>query len=942
MATSSDWFDETHYLQSKLAQLRATDPDNPAAADVAALRAALEAAGYTPLQHFEAFGAQELTSPNPYFNATEYLEAKARQLNNSDTEPRTDWTAQEVAQAFQNAGVTPWMHFQQIGWAEGVNPSNAFDVGAYFENKLAQLQEADPDAGWTLESVQAAFADAGTDPISHYLQTGVTEGVEVVEVPADEQVPSDGRDLDPDPGEPATLIEALDNLEAAQAARAQFVEENGDVAAGRDAAEAALAAHIAQGTDAQLAARVILAEADLAAAQEAAADVSAEDAELVRAHATAQATVATAGMAVASAQADVDAATAELAAAQSGLDDARAERDTAQTAAFEAREARVNAEAALIAAQKAEASTQSDLEAAQDAFNAAEADAAAAQSDVDAAENGVASTQTALTTAQADLADAEGELETAQTGLDDAQAAFASAEADLAAAQGVFDTAQEDLNTAQEASNSAQADLTAAEGALDASNAAINEFFDTGAGAEFEDADALRNEQQRIDALRTQYENALPEEQETFFDEGSPGAEFADAGELGSRDDALTGLVDGLLVLEGARDDAQAEVATAQAAFDTAQGELAAAQASFDTAGTELAAAQTAFDTASDNRDAAQSAVDTATANRATAQGAVDAAAAAHTAAQATLTSAEGALAAAGAVLADAQATLDTAQQAFDDAGTDVTEAQGAFDAAVAAETAAGEALTQAEADVTEAEGVRDSAASAQESAQAELALELENQAEAQSALDEAAAAVAAAEISDEDIALVEQVVAAETALANAQGMVQERAELREGLADADELVAALQALDEDVDAAVQVLEDMGYGAPQVVEGEAEVGTEANDIFLMQGDDGVITDFSAGDLLFVGEGYTLAAVEEGADLNGAGTAGSVTDREIFVQQDGADTVLWIEAESFAGNDKTGEFDGNIVRLEGVDATQVTIELAGFVGVNDAAAAVPVV
>src|SRR5690606_31934442 len=194
MATNA-WFNETYYLQSKLAQLRADDPQNPAAANLVALQSALQAAGFTPLSHFEAFGAIELTSPNPYFNATEYLEAKTRQLNESEDEPRDDWTADEVALAIYNAGLTPWTHFQQHGWKEGVNPSNDFDVSSYLESKLAQLQRDDPEGNWTEESMIAAFEQAQLDPITHYYEHGETEGVEVAEVPADEQVPTDERDL---------------------------------------------------------------------------------------------------------------------------------------------------------------------------------------------------------------------------------------------------------------------------------------------------------------------------------------------------------------------------------------------------------------------------------------------------------------------------------------------------------------------------------------------------------------------------------------------------------------------------------------------------------------------------------------------------------------------------------------------------------------------------
>lgn len=1245
MATS--WFNEEYYLQSKLAQLRATDPSNPAAVSVAALQVALQEAGFTPQSHFEAFGAQELTSPNPFFNATEYLEAKVRQLNSSEDEPRNDWTLDDVVAAIQGAGMTPWTHYQQFGWKEGVNPSNSFDLNAYFESKLALLQRDDPEGGWTLDSVKAAFAEVGVDPVTHYALVGETEGVEVAEVPSEEQVPSDGRELGdtytlqealaveelPDyyrisdttltleagtiesigeqidaaqaivdgaqnadeleldadytiedsveavlaaaeagntlvedvsritftdetitlsqresllelgfetenlpPLEEGALVEALANLETALAARDAFVDENGDVAAELEAAQAALSDHLALGTDGQLNARVTVAQADLEAAQGAAVDVSSEDAELVRAQVSAQAALAEAVEAVAAAQEVADAAATEVDAAQGDLDAARAERDTARTEVFEAREARVEAEMALIDAERVSASVESELEEAQIAFNTAQADVATAetaeeqaQADLQVADQELATAQTGLVTADAEvvaaqeaLGVAQGSVDTAETDLagavtarNNAQTALEDAEAEVVAAQSARDTAQETFDSAtatrdtaqetfdaaetavdeaeievgaalserdtaqtavdsatttrdnaqtevttategvttaeaalataettrgiaQTARDTAQETLTDAEDALADANSELVMFFaEGGAAAEFEGAGELRTEQDDVAALVVAFQAATPEEQATFFDPGGLGEGYADIEELEARDADLTDLTGQLDALEATRNEAVTTAEDAQAAFDTAdqdlteaeeavtaaqgevetaegilevaeaalldaqgllttaEGELDAAEGRLDTAqealteaeaaratagadlgdaedALELAAdalaaaegdletataarataqgeldtavanvetAQDALDTATATRDTAQAALTTAEENRVAAQTAVDTATTNQATAQTALTDAQAALGAAELVLTDADDALAAAQEAFDNAGPNLTEAQEAFDAAVAAEMAARDTLTEAETAVTGAETAFEEATAVQATAQEALATEQENQAEAQAALDEASDAVAEAEISDEDFALVEAVVDAEMALADAEGLVQERMELRENVADAQVLAEALDELDADVEAAEQVLEDMGYGTPQVVEGDPEVATEANDIFVLSGEDGTITNFSAGDLLYVSEDFTLFELEAGLDLNGAGTAGSITDREIFVQQDGEDTLLWIEAETFSGNDKTGEFDGNVVRLEGVDAAQVTIELTGFIGVNEGAPAV---
>ncbi|NYT63459.1 hypothetical protein H0A66_14170 [Alcaligenaceae bacterium] len=189
---ATPWFIREEYLQSKLAQLQASG--DTSFANIVQVETAIEAAGFTALSHFEAFGSAERTSPNKYFEANEYLAAKAAQLNAAKEGGRTDWTADSVALAIKDAGLTIWGHFEQFGWKEGVNPSNSFDVSDYLASKLAQLQATDPAAGWTTETMVAAIADAGLSPVSHYYGYGQAEGVVVTPVPADEQVvPATGK-----------------------------------------------------------------------------------------------------------------------------------------------------------------------------------------------------------------------------------------------------------------------------------------------------------------------------------------------------------------------------------------------------------------------------------------------------------------------------------------------------------------------------------------------------------------------------------------------------------------------------------------------------------------------------------------------------------------------------------------------------------------------------
>ncbi len=200
MAQNPAWFITNDYLASKLNQLQLTDPAGNWT--FFTLTAALEQAGLTPFEHFEQFGDAEGTSPNSYFNAAEYLQAKANQLNADGVTPppgASAWTAQLAHQAIDAAGLTTWSHFQQYGWAEGVNPSNSFDISDYLAAKAAE-------SGLTVEQVVEALKANNLDPITHYYEFGEAEGVVVTPVPADEQVTPDV------PGQTFTLTTGIDNL----------------------------------------------------------------------------------------------------------------------------------------------------------------------------------------------------------------------------------------------------------------------------------------------------------------------------------------------------------------------------------------------------------------------------------------------------------------------------------------------------------------------------------------------------------------------------------------------------------------------------------------------------------------------------------------------------------------------------------------------------------
>ena len=208
MQHNTVWFAEHAYLNSKLEQLKRIDSDTPW--DIDSIKDAIHNAGYTPLSHFETFGHSERTSPNPYFHAHEYLEAKLRQLET--IEPGWYTTIDQVANAIEAAGMSIWQHFQQHGWKEDVNPSNAFDVSAYFESKLEELRISNPGTEWTIPEIKQAFEDAGFDPITHYESHGWREGVWPSFVPLDERVPSGPAPID-DPEDPVIEDSQLPPIE---------------------------------------------------------------------------------------------------------------------------------------------------------------------------------------------------------------------------------------------------------------------------------------------------------------------------------------------------------------------------------------------------------------------------------------------------------------------------------------------------------------------------------------------------------------------------------------------------------------------------------------------------------------------------------------------------------------------------------------------------------
>lgn len=185
MATPK-WFDANAYMQNKLAQLKAQEPDAGWTLDK--LYDAFRDAGFVGVEgqyeHFVKFGAAEEVAPNAYFDADEYYAAKAKQYYEEELKQEFTGSEEQIATVkamIKDAGMNAWTHYQQFGSAEGVNPSNAFDASDYCAAKAEAMNKAgqkDPDGkDWTAESIAKAIDDAGMSVLEHYLTyAGTGEG----------------------------------------------------------------------------------------------------------------------------------------------------------------------------------------------------------------------------------------------------------------------------------------------------------------------------------------------------------------------------------------------------------------------------------------------------------------------------------------------------------------------------------------------------------------------------------------------------------------------------------------------------------------------------------------------------------------------------------------------------------------------------------------------
>ena len=208
-------FDQNFYLEEKLSALQQENAALWADKDTEYLNALFTGVyGVTAETHYSLYGYAEGLSPNAYFNADEYKQAKAAQLFETGQYA-------SLASALDTFNILwpydPYLHYLYYGAAEGINPSNDFDESDYLSAKLAALQtysSTQPDwAGKTVDDLRSYLASIGMTALDHYLDYGQYEGLSVTAVSGDERVTlSDSSSGSQDTGGSVTLTIGSDTL----------------------------------------------------------------------------------------------------------------------------------------------------------------------------------------------------------------------------------------------------------------------------------------------------------------------------------------------------------------------------------------------------------------------------------------------------------------------------------------------------------------------------------------------------------------------------------------------------------------------------------------------------------------------------------------------------------------------------------------------------------
>lgn len=412
----------------------------------------------------------------------------------------------------------------------------------------------------------------------------------------------------------------------------------------------------------------------------------------------------------------------------------------------------------------------------------------------------------ALETQLADAQAALGELEGVQL-IADAEAAVAEAQADFEAANAVVATAEADLAAAQAILSEEENTVEAAQAAVGTAQAELNTALQAQGDAQVALSTAIGVQTQAQTALNEAQADVAGAEEAVTAAEGTV---TTAEGELATASAAVATAQGGLDDAVQAETEAQADVDVFQTLVETYNDALAAYDETDETTDAALEAAYaalTAYDaeafdetlTAADivaANDTIQTAITAETGTLAeeladaqadvtTAQNTLETVQAAESAAQTTLNNAQADLTTANAALTAAQQAETQAQANLTAANAAVVTAQADLDAANSAVGEAETALTSAQDELSTAEGVRDTAQAGVDAAQDELNTALEAAVTAQAELN------AAQENLDSVIAENQEAADLVEQIANLEATLAKRAELQ---AEADDAQADFEA----------------------------------------------------------------------------------------------------------------------------------------------------
>jgi hypothetical protein len=173
-------FDNTAYLNNKVAQLNKTGQDGRNNWTVAGAQKAISDAGMSLQDHYQQYGKDEGVSAtgsssrpemvNPTFESDTYLKNKTAQLNQTGQGGRNNWTAEEARKAITGSGMDLQSHYQRYGAAEGVLP--------YAEAKRKQQGLLVPQSTVTANQTAAGQLDDVLASDSPLMQRTATQGAQ--------------------------------------------------------------------------------------------------------------------------------------------------------------------------------------------------------------------------------------------------------------------------------------------------------------------------------------------------------------------------------------------------------------------------------------------------------------------------------------------------------------------------------------------------------------------------------------------------------------------------------------------------------------------------------------------------------------------------------------------------------------------------------------------